>query len=136
MFGSVQIRIEQWGRKEQRTSAAPKVKCRVNAKIKNALSRLLWSESVPEEGFRASPESRPSAVEEIRPSAMEVELLAEFVLPNYCHAVAQSPFWSRAFGEPVSSVLRRLEEHGFLIEVNDPRARMCHGREESDLRVL
>jgi hypothetical protein len=62
--------------------------------------------------------------------------LAEFVLPNSRHAVTQSPYWNRVFGEPVGSVLRRLEEQGFLAEVNDPRARMCHGRDESDLRVL
>ena len=108
----------------------------MNAKIKNALVRLLRSESVPDPGFRASLKSRSSAPEEIRPSPLEGQLLAEFVLPNSRHAVTQSPYWNRVFGEPVGSVLRRLEEQGFLAEVNDPRARMCHGRDESDLRVL
>jgi hypothetical protein len=136
MFGSVQIRIEQWRKKEQLSSAVPKAKCRMNAKIKNALFRLLRSESVSDERVQASFESGPSAVEEIGPSPMEVQLLAEFVLPNCGHAVAQSPYWNGVFSEPVSSVLRRLEEQGFLVEVNDPRARMCCGRDESDLRVL
>jgi hypothetical protein len=108
----------------------------VNAKIKSVLFRLLRSESVPDNGVRASLESSPFALEEIRPSPVEMQLLAEFVLPNSGHAVAQSPYWNRVFGEPVSSILSRLEEQGFLVEANDPRARMCRGRDESDLRVL
>jgi hypothetical protein len=108
----------------------------MNAKIKNALFRLLRTDSVSDERVQASLESRPSAVDEIRPSPLEVQLLGEFVLPNSGHAVAQSPYWNGVFGEPVTGVLRRLEEQRFLVEVNDPRARMCHGRDESDLRVL
>jgi hypothetical protein len=63
-------------------------------------------------------------------------LLAEFMLPNSADTVARSSYWSGALGEPVKTVLGRLKAKGLLIEPNDPRARMRHNRDESDLRVL
>jgi hypothetical protein len=64
------------------------------------------------------------------------KLLAEFVLPNSAEAVARSPYWKEVFSEPVRSILRRLKAQGILSEPIDPRARMCRGRDESDLRLL
>ena len=64
------------------------------------------------------------------------KLLAEFALPNSAEAVARSPNWKEVFSEPVRSILRRLKSQGVLIEPIDPRARMCRGRDESDLRML
>jgi hypothetical protein len=63
-------------------------------------------------------------------------LLAEFVLPNAASAVAQSLYWRRRFREPVVRVLAILKEHGLLVEPHDPHARMCHERDESDLRSV
>jgi hypothetical protein len=40
------------------------------------------------------------------------------------------------FGEPVKAVLRKLKQQGLLVEPDNPRARICHDRDESDLRML
>jgi hypothetical protein len=64
------------------------------------------------------------------------ELLAEFVLPNSPDAVARSPHWQTMFGEPVKTVVQKLKHRGLLVEPNNPRARIGHGRDESDLRML
>jgi hypothetical protein len=72
----------------------------------------------------------------LRVSPLERRLLAEFVLPNSAHAVARSAYWKQAFREPVRAVLGRLKAHGLLVEPDDPRARICQNRDESDLRVL
>jgi hypothetical protein len=40
------------------------------------------------------------------------------------------------FGEPVKAVLQKLKEQGLLVEPNNPRARLRHDRDESDLRML
>jgi hypothetical protein len=63
-------------------------------------------------------------------------LLAEFVLPNAASVVAQSPYWRRRFREPVVKALAALKDYGLLIEPHDPHARMCHERDESDLRSV
>jgi hypothetical protein len=63
-------------------------------------------------------------------------LLEQFLLPNSAEAIARSPYWKKEFSEPVRSVLRRLKAKGVLFEPNDPRARMCRDRDESDLRLL
>jgi hypothetical protein len=64
------------------------------------------------------------------------ELLAEFVLPTSPDAVARSPHWQRMFDEPIKAVLQKLKRQGLLVEPNNPRARICHDRDESDLRML
>jgi hypothetical protein len=112
----------------------------MNAKIKNTLLGLLRSKSFRRRGTQTPLKGGSSAAEEIRISSrispLQERLLAEFVLPNSTHAIAKSPYWKMMFGEPVNRVLRGLEEQGLLIEPNDPRARMCFGRDESDLRML
>jgi hypothetical protein len=108
----------------------------MNAKMKDTLFGLLRSESVHDAKTRATLESTPSARKGIRLTPLQVRLLTEFVNPNSAHAVAQSSHWCEEFGEPVSRVLRTLKEQGLLIEPTDPRARMCHARDESDLRLL
>lgn len=40
------------------------------------------------------------------------------------------------FGAPVKAVLQKLKHRGRLGEPNTPRARIIHGRDESDLRML
>jgi hypothetical protein len=64
------------------------------------------------------------------------QILAEFVLPNAAEAVAQSPYWESRFGGPVEVALGTLKAHGLLTEPTNPHARMCHERQESDLRAL
>src|ERR1035441_553048 len=64
------------------------------------------------------------------------KLLAEFVIPKSANEVARSPKWRGLFCEPVMTILRRLKARGILVEPNDPRARMCCCRDESDLRML
>jgi hypothetical protein len=63
-------------------------------------------------------------------------LLEQFLQPNSAEAVARSPYWREVFSEPVRSILRRLKALEVLIEPIDPRARMRHDRDESDLRLL
>jgi hypothetical protein len=58
------------------------------------------------------------------------------VLPASPDAVARSLRWQRRFDEPVKAVLHRLKEQGLLTEPNNPRARLRHDRDESDLRML
>lgn len=93
----------------------------MSARFKRTLFGLLRSDPASSRG-RLSPLYR--------------RLLAEFVLPNSAEAVARSPYWQEAFREPVRMVLRRLKAQGSLVEPNNPRARMCLDRDESDLRLL
>ena len=74
--------------------------------------------------------------ERLRNSLAYQKLLEEFVAPNSPDAVERSPRWKEVFREPVRLVLRELQAQGILIEPNDPRARICFDRDESDLRML
>ena len=116
----------------------------MSARIKDALFRLLKFDPSHGQQLGAAidaPVPMPAGIDPEhahRPcvSPLYQTLLAEFVLPNSSSAVARSPYWINALGEPVKRVLDRLKAQGLLVEPNDPRARLCHGRDESDLRVL
>jgi hypothetical protein len=116
----------------------------MNARIEEASFRLWPPEPLHSRGIHALLETTRPALEQ-KPSAHAHRLcmsplcrglLAEFVLPNAAKAVAQSLYWRRRFREPVVRVLATLKDHGLLIEPHDPHARMCHERDESDLRSL
>jgi hypothetical protein len=107
----------------------------MNAKIKDRLFRLLGSESVLDQAAQGSFKSVPLP-EEIRLSTLQQRLLSEFMLPNSAHAVARSAPCAKIVGESVTKVIRALRDAGLLVEPNDARARLCHGRGESDLRML
>lgn len=85
---------------------------------------------------RALPEQSSAHADEFCLSPSCRRLLAEFMLPNASSAVAQSLYWRKQFREPVVRVLAILKEQGLLIEPHDPHARMCHDRNESDLRSV
>jgi hypothetical protein len=118
----------------------------MSARIKDALFRLLNFDPSPGRDLRPPidvPVPIPIAAgidpEDARSpdvSPLYRRLLAEFVLPNSASAVAGSPYWNQAFPEPVKTVLGRLKAQGLLVELDDPRVRLCHSRNESDLRVL
>jgi hypothetical protein len=116
----------------------------MSARIKDALFRLLRFDPSAGRELRAPmdvPVPMPAGIDPEhahgpRLSPLYQTLLAEFVLPHSSNAVARSPYWIDAFGEPVKRVLGRLKAQGLLVEPNDPRARLCHGKDESDLRVL
>jgi hypothetical protein len=107
----------------------------MNAKIKDRLFGLLGSESVPDQGAQASVKRAPF-VEDIRLSPLQARLLSQFMLPNSAHAVARSTHCAKIVGAPITRVIRALKEQGLLVEPNDARARLCHGKDESDLRML
>jgi len=107
----------------------------MNAKIKDRLFRLLGSESVFDQQAQGSLKSVPLP-EEIRLSRLQHRLLSEFMLPNSSHAVARSARCAKIAGESATKVIRALREDGLLVEPNDARARLCHGKGESDLRSL
>jgi hypothetical protein len=121
-----------------------RLRCRMSARIKDALFRLLGSERPPVRGIPVLLDVAEPGLEDVgfkgahrlRVSSLYRRLLAEFVLPNSANAVARSTYWKEAFHEPVRVVLDRLKAHGLLVEPDNPRARMCRNRDESDLRVL
>src|ERR1700728_1967294 len=123
-------------------SAVSKERKAMSARIKDALFRLLRFDPSPGRDLR-TPIDAPIPTDVSIPAAAGVDpehahrprvsplyqtLLAEFVLPNSSNAVARSPYWEDALGEPVKRVLGRLKAQGLLVEPNDPRARLCHGR--------
>jgi hypothetical protein len=134
MFGSVRKRKRKW-RRSAKEHRAFKLHYRMNAKIKDGQFWLLSSESVPGHGIQGRRERTP-LVEEVRLSPLQERLLSEFMLPNSAHAVARSARWAKVVGEPVTRVVRALQDHGLLVEPNDARARMCHGRNQRDLQKL
>jgi hypothetical protein len=116
----------------------------MNAKIKDTSFRLCAPRLLHSQGVRTPLETTQLALEQqtsanahgLCISPLCRWLLAEFVLPNAASAVAQSLYWRRRFREPVVRVLAILKDHGLLIEPHDPHARMCHERDESDLRSV
>jgi hypothetical protein len=94
----------------------------------------LGSESIPDQPASASFKSAP--LEEIRLSPLQERLLSEFIRPNTVEAAARSARCAKIVDQPVTRVIRALQEKGLLVEPNDARARLCHGRDESDLRML
>jgi hypothetical protein len=116
----------------------------VSATITDTLFRLLRPESPPDGSIRAPLDASQPPAEYVglaethreRLSPLHRKLLAQFKLPNSANAVARSPYWRKALREPVKAVLARLKAQGLLFEPDNPRARICRGRDESDLRVL
>jgi hypothetical protein len=106
----------------------------MNAKIKDRLFGILGSDSASGQGAQASVKRAPP--EDIRLSPLQARLLSEFMLPNSAHAVARFTHCAKTFGAPITRVIRALKEQGLLVEPNDARARLCHGKDESDLRML
>jgi hypothetical protein len=116
---------------------------RMSARIKDALFRLgsgrpsdQGDPRRPDIAVRSQQEVEHKGAHRLRVSSLYRRLLAEFVVPNSANAVARSTFWKDAFHEPVRMVLTRLKTHALLVEPDNPRARMCFNRDESDLRVL
>jgi hypothetical protein len=116
----------------------------MNAKIKDTLLRFRRIEPPSSSGAQvpldvAEPTAGSMALKDV-PRLCNLpsyrKLLAEFARPNAAGAVARSPYWKEVFSEPVRVILRRLKAQGVLIEPNNPRARMCRDRDESDLRLL
>jgi hypothetical protein len=116
----------------------------MSARIKDTLFRLLRVEPRSDPGLRVLPEiSYPTArgkrfdeVHRILELPSYRKLLAEFVLANSAEVVARSAYWKEVFPEPVGTHVQRLKKQGMLVEPNNPRARMCHDRDESDLRII
>ena len=115
----------------------------MSAGLRDTLFRLLRFESPPSAveyarvGVLHRTERNPlNNVERSRNLHSYQKLLAEFVVPNSSHAVGRSPQWNEMFREPVTKVLREWKAQGILIEPENPRARMCFNRDESDLRML
>jgi hypothetical protein len=116
----------------------------MNARIKDTLIRLLRVEPRANPVMRVVPTILDQGARRNRLGEghrnLEVpsyrELLAEFVLPNSAEVIARSPYWNEVFREPVGTHVQRLKAQGMLVEPNNPRARMCHDRDESDLRIV
>jgi hypothetical protein len=116
----------------------------MSARIKDTLFRLLSFGPPHGRAGRASVHGSDTGAEPIslkdadrlRNSLAYQKLLEAFVAPNSPDAVERSPRWRDVFREPVRVVLRELQAQGILIETNDPRARICFDRDESDLRML
>jgi len=107
----------------------------MSARIKDRVFRLLRFEPPSASGLPAAPV--PAAGRIAGEDVVRLrQLLAEFALPTSANKVARSAYWTSQFREPVAVILKRLKTQGILVEADDPRARMSHGRDESDLRVL
>jgi len=116
----------------------------MSARIKDTLFRLLRVEPRSDPSMDMLPAIsyatvRARSPDEVRRN-LELpsyrKLLAEFALPNSAEVVARSPYWKEVFREPVGMHVQRLKAQGLLVEPNDPRARMRHDRDESDLRIM
>jgi hypothetical protein len=117
----------------------------MSARIKDTLFRLLSfgpphgrvvdHVSVYGSDRGAEPISLKDA-DRLRNSLAYQKLLEEFAEPNSPDAVERSPRWKEVFREPVRMILRELQAQGVLVEPNNPRARICFDRDESDLRML